>query len=129
LAIVATGVDIVEVPRVAQMIENHGARFVDRVFTPGEVAYCHSRGVPNQHFAGRFAAKEAVFKVLGTGWGDGVHWGDVEVVHNPKGAPQIVLAGQAAKLAAQMGIGVMHVSISHTAEHAIAHAIAEAQTP
>jgi holo-[acyl-carrier protein] synthase len=126
LAIVATGIDIVEVPRVAQMIEKYGSRFVDRVFTPDEISYCRSRGVPEQHFAGRFAAKEAVFKVLGTGWGEGVQWGSVEVAHNTLGAPQIVLAGRAAEIASEMGIGIIHISISHTAEHAVAHAIAEA---
>jgi holo-[acyl-carrier protein] synthase len=129
LAIVATGIDIVEVPRVAQMIEKHGSRFVNRVFTPDEIRYCRSRGVPEQHFAGRFAAKEAVFKVLGTGWGEGVQWGSVEVTHNPQGAPQIILTGRAEEIATEMGIGIIHISISHTAEHAVAHAIAEADRP
>lgn len=117
--------DIVEVRRVAEAIERHGERFLNRVFTTEEKAYCCGRGVPEQHFAGRFAAKEAALKALGTGWGRGVHWHDVEVRQTASGSPVVELKGGAARVAALVGVVRMHVSISHTEHHAIALAIAE----
>lgn len=117
--------DIVEVRRVAEAIERHGERFLRRVFTEAERAYCTSRGVPEQHFAGRFAAKEAVLKALGTGWGRGVHWHDIEVRQTASGSPVAELKGGAARVAASVGITRMHISISHTGSHAVGLAVAE----
>jgi len=125
LGIVGIGIDMVEVARVAAAVERHGDRFLARVFTPAEAEYCRSRGVPAQHLAGRFAVKEAVLKALRTGWGDGILWREVEVSRGPAGEPSVELSGAAARRAAKMGIVTIHVSLSHTREHAIAHAIAE----
>jgi holo-[acyl-carrier protein] synthase len=125
VAIVGTGVDIVEVARLERSIARHGQRFVRRVFTDGEAAYCRSTGRPEQHFAGRFAAKEAAMKALGTGWADRVAWRDLEVTLTETGKPTLVLSGGAARRAAELGVSIVHLSISHTEHHAIAQAIAE----
>ena len=125
LGIAGSGIDIVEVARVAAAAERHGGRFLTRVFTAAEAEYCRSRGVPAQHLAGRFAVKEAVLKALKTGWGDGILWREVEVSRGPAGEPNVELSGAAARRAGKMGIVRIHVSLSHTREHAIAHAIAE----
>ena len=125
MAIAGTGVDIVEVARVARAAERHGGRFLRRVFTPAEAEYANSRGVPAQHLAGRFAVKEAVLKALKTGWGEGILWHDVEVERGPAGEPLVKLSGAAERRANKLGIVAIHVSLSHTRDHAIAHAIAE----
>ena len=126
MRIAGTGIDLVEVARIAETVERHGDRFLRRVFTPSETEYCRSCGVPARHFAARFAAKEAVLKLLGTGWSRGIGWRDVEVVRGPEGEPGIHLSGGAARRAKDLGIVKLHVSISHTAGHAIAQAIGEA---
>jgi holo-[acyl-carrier protein] synthase len=126
LRIAGTGVDIVEIARIAAVAERYGARFIDRVFTPAETDHCRARGVPEQHLAGRFAAKEAALKALGTGWIGGIRWRDVEIETTPSGEPRLVLHGGAAERARELGIVTMHVSIAHTRHLAIAHAIAEA---
>ena len=101
-------------------------RFVERVFTQGERDYCDSRGVVSaEHFAARFAAKEATLKALGTGWSGGVAWHDVEVVSEETGAPALVLRNLALELFKQRGATRSHLSISHTSEHAIAQVILE----
>jgi holo-[acyl-carrier protein] synthase len=125
LAIVGTGVDMVDVARIEQSMARHGDRFVRRVFTDDEIAYCRSAARPAQHFAGRFAAKESAMKALGTGWAQGVAWRNVEVVLDANGKPGLVLRGAAARRAADLGVVTVHVSISHTDDHAVAHAIAE----
>ncbi len=127
MKIVGTGVDIVDVARIAEAVTRHGGRFLARVFTPAEAEYCRSRGVPAQHFAARFATKEAVLKALGTGWSAGIAWRDVEVINGPAGQPAVELHGGAARRAQNLGIAAIHVSISHTSDHAVAHAIAEAK--
>lgn len=124
MAIVGHGIDIVEVERIARLVQEHGERFLERVFTPGERAYSESKKRRDEHLAGRFAAKEAVLKALGTGWRDGIAWTDVEVVSMPSGAPEIRLYGKAAQGAAGVGAKSWWLSISHTAEHAVASAIA-----
>ncbi len=111
--------------RIGEAVARHGERFLRRVFTEAETAYCLGRGVPEQHLAGRFAAKEAVLKALGTGWGGGVHWHDIEVKQAASGGPVAELRGGAARLAKATGIVRIHISISHTSSHAVAHAIAE----
>jgi holo-[acyl-carrier protein] synthase len=129
MAIVGTGVDIIEVERVEQALNRAatGARFRQRVFTEGEVTYCESRGRPRyQSYAARFAAKEAVMKAMGTGWNRSVGWSEIEVVRERGHAPTILLHGKTAAYARRRNIARLHLSISHTATQAIAHVIAEA---
>lgn len=122
--VVAHGVDIVDVARVARSIERHEERFVERVFTEAERDYCAREKRSNEHFAARFAAKEAVFKALGTGWAQGIAWRDVEVSRAASGEPGVVLAGRAAQLADERGINAWSLSLSHTSTLAMASAIA-----
>ena len=122
--VVAHGIDLVETARVAEVHARHGARFLDRVFTPAEQAYCLDRKRMYEHLAARFAAKEAVLKALGTGWRDGIAWTDVEVVNSPACAPSIRLSGRCAQIAADLGLSEVLISLTHTAAHAMASAIA-----
>ena len=123
--IVGTGIDIVEVPRVAAAIERFGARFLARVFTEAEIRYCQSKHNAVERFAARFAAKEAGLKAIGTGWRGGVAWKDVEVRREPGGRPTIAFSGKAAEFAARLGVKRASLSLSHTKEHAIAEVILE----
>ena len=123
--IVGTGIDIAEVPRIAQAISRHGNRFLQRVFTEGEIRYCESKANRVEGYAARFAAKEAAMKALGTGWNYGVRWRDIEVFRPPGGRPSIVFHGKAAEFAAQLGAAHVALSISHTTNHAIAQVILE----
>ncbi len=101
-------------------------RFTERVFTPAERAYCDSRMVvAAQHYAARFAAKEAVLKALKTGWRGGISWQDVEVAAEESGAPYVIFRGQALELFERSGATVAHLSLSHTSEHAIAEVVLE----
>src|SRR5437868_4600799 len=120
MAIVGTGIDLVEVPRVAASIERFGERFLRRIFTPAEIRYCQSKQNSVERFAARFAAKEAAMKAIGTGWRGGVTWQDVEVKREPGGRPTINFSGQAGEHAAKLGMTRASLSLSHTAEHAIA---------
>src|SRR5581483_12435640 len=97
--IVGTGIDIAEVPRIAESIKRFGDRFIHRVFTEGEIRYCDAKANRFERYAARFAAKEAAMKALGTGWNDGVRWRDIEVVRKPGGRPTIVFGGVAAEFA------------------------------
>ena len=122
--IIGHGVDIVDVARIAAMVEEHGERFLERCFTSRERAYAEARRRAAEHLAGRFAAKEAVLKALGTGWRDGIAWTDVEVEVMPSGQPEVRLHGQAFQMAMSRGIKGWVISISHTETHAMASAIA-----
>jgi holo-[acyl-carrier protein] synthase len=122
-SVIAIGTDIIECERISQMMEKHGDAFLKRVFTAGEIEYCVDRKMAYQHFAGRWAAKEAVLKTLGTGWGQGVQWTDVEVIR-PAGAPSIALYGRALEVAQQLHIARVLISISHTKDYAVAFATA-----
>jgi holo-[acyl-carrier protein] synthase len=127
MRIVGHGIDLVETQRIGRMIAEHGDRFLLRVFTEGERRYAAanpSRRV--EHLAGRFAAKEAVLKVLGTGWAGGITWTDAEVVREPSGKPAIVLHGRALEVAGELGIEHWWLSISHVSTHAMASAIGAA---
>jgi len=115
------GIDIVEVSRVAAVIERHGDRFLRRIYTPHELENVH--GNRQQYLAARFAAKEAAFKALGTGWGAGVRWVDVEVANLPSGQPVMQLSGKARERSDQMGVAQVHVTLSHTAELAMAQVL------
>lgn len=124
MRIIGHGIDIVEVSRIAAMLQEHGQRFVTRCFTEGEAGYAdeaHRRRA--EHYAARFACKEAVLKALGTGWRDGIAWRDIEVRRGPSGQPNIVLTGRCAELADELGIEHWHVSLSHTATIATASVI------
>src|ERR1700756_1974130 len=114
--IVGTGIDIAEVPRVAQAIRRFGDKFLRRVFTDGEIRYCDSKANPAERFAARFAAKEAAMKALGTGWNHGVRWRDIEVCRQRGGRPTVVFYGKAAEFAAKLGAVRVALSLSHTAE-------------
>ena len=122
--VVGIGTDIIECLRIAQMIERHGELFLNRVYTSGEISYCQARKQATQHFAGRWAAKEAVLKALGTGWRRGISWRDVEIRSEPGGKPVVALHGGARQASLEQGIGVMQVSISHCRSHATAFALA-----
>ena len=123
--IISVGIDIIEVRRVRETIERT-PRFAERVFTAAERAYCESRGaVAAQHYAARFAAKEAALKALQTGWSGGISWQDVEVAAKESGAPMILFHGRARELYDATGATAAHISIAHTTEHAIAEVILE----
>lgn len=119
MAVLTSGVDIIEVARIARAMERHGARFGARFFTAQELAYCN--GKP-ERLAGRFAVKEAVAKALGTGIGD-VSWTEIEVRCDGRGKPELVLHGQARELARRRGIGQWSISLSHTEQIAVGFAI------
>jgi holo-[acyl-carrier protein] synthase len=124
MPILGHGIDIVETDRIEKLITTHGAHFLDRVYTPAEQAYCEaSKKRRLEHYAGRFAAKEAVLKVLGTGWRGGIAWTDVEIVKEASGQPQVRLTGECERIAKGLGISLWHVSISHIETHATASAI------
>ena len=121
--VVAQGIDMVECRRLQQSIDEHGERFLTRVFTPAELKYCQGRKRQIEHLAGRFAAKEAVLKVLGTGWRSGIAWTDIEVVNELSGQPKVRLQGRCRQIADDLGLTHILVSISHIETHAIASAI------
>jgi holo-[acyl-carrier protein] synthase len=123
--IVSIGIDIIEVARIREVLERT-PRFRERVFSAAEQAYCESRGaVAEQHYAARYAAKEAALKALQTGWRGGISWQDVEISSLESGAPVITFHGEARRLFEASGATAAHLSISHTTEHAIAEVILE----
>ncbi|MBC8106676.1 MAG: holo-ACP synthase [Anaerolineae bacterium] len=124
MPIVGHGIDIIETARIKRSVEEHGERFLDRVYTPAEREYCQrSKKRYFEHLAGRFAAKEAVLKVLGTGWRGGIAWTDIDIVSHTSGQPRVVLTGECLRIANELGIRAWHVSISHIETHATASAI------
>ncbi len=116
-----TGVDIVEIPRVQRVLAENGRRFLERIFTEGEIAYCRGRA-PN--LAARFAAKEATMKALGTGT-RGVGWKDIEVLRRESGEPHIRLHGRAEERAQRLGVMEISLSLSHCQEYAVAFVVAQ----
>ncbi len=124
MPIVGHGIDIVETARIKRSVEEHGERFLDRVYTPAEQAYCGlNKKRYYEHLSGRFAAKEAVLKVLGTGWRGGIAWTDIEILPEPSGQPKVRLSGECLRVATSIGIARWHISISHIKTHATASAI------
>jgi holo-[acyl-carrier protein] synthase len=123
--IIGMGIDVEEVERVRGAMERQGERFLRRIFTEKERAYCEQFKDKYERYAGRFAVKEAAMKALGTGWSRGVRWVDVEVVRQRGGRPNLALKGEAKKIADAMGVKNIAVSITHTAEQAIAQVIFE----
>ena len=122
--ILGIGTDIIECPRIGKMIEHHGELFLRRVYTEREIRYCHSRKHAIEHFAGRWAAKEAILKAIGTGWARGIAWTDLEVRNGFSGAPKVHICGGAKEAAIERGIGDILISISHCRTYATAYALA-----
>ena len=123
--IISIGIDIIEVARIREVLLRT-PRFADRVFTAAERAYCDSRGVvAAQHYAARFAAKEAALKALQTGWRGGISWQDVEISARESGAPYLIFRGEVLAVFEKFGATATHLSMSHTSEHAIAQVILE----
>jgi len=123
--IVGTGVDLAEVDRIRKAIGRYGNRFIDRIYTPAEIAYVERKANRFERYAGRFAAKEAGMKAIGTGWKYGVRWRDFEVANLPSGRPTLKLHGEAARIADQLGVKLISLSITHTSELGMAHVILE----
>jgi holo-[acyl-carrier protein] synthase len=123
--IVGTGVDLAEVDRIQQSIERYGDRFLHRIYTDGEIAYVQRKANKYERYAARFAAKEAGMKALGTGWRRGIQWKDFEVANLASGRPTLRLHGQAERLATDMGVTAIHLSLTHTAKDALAYVIFE----
>ncbi|MBL8745907.1 MAG: holo-ACP synthase [Phycisphaerae bacterium] len=126
MPIVGHGIDLVHVPRIRAMLQEHADRFRARCFTPRELAAADATARHAEFLAGRFAAKEATLKALGTGWRHGIAWTDIEVVPDNQGRPTLQLTGQAARFAGSINVVRWSLSITHTADFAIASAIAEA---
>ena len=124
MEIVGIGTDIVECLRIAKMIERHGEQFINRIYTQHEIEYCSKRGAATQHYSGRWAAKEAVLKALGTGWARGISWRDIEIRNDASGRPTVRLAGGARDVCEKLEISQMQISISHCRTHATAYALA-----
>ena len=127
--VVGIGTDIVECLRIAQMIERHGELFLARVFTSNEIEYCSSRRTATQHYAGRWAAKEALLNALGTGWRRGIGWRDIEIRNNRAGAPSVAFRGGTRDIVERVGIQELLISISHSRSHAVACAVAQGERP
>jgi len=119
------GVDVVEVPRIADLIGKHGESFLSKVFTEGEISFCQPRPRAAEHFAARFAAKEAVLKALGTGLRGGMKLKEIDVRRGELGEPSCELSGKVAERAEQIGMTRIHLSLSHTSQYAIAQVVAE----
>ena len=123
MSVLSHGVDLVECSRIARLLENHRERFLDRILTAGERTRADTFRHPVPHIAGRFAAKEAVLKVLGTGWRGEIAWTDIEIANDDLGQPHVTLKGACKERARHVGIDRILISISHTDTHAMASAI------
>ena len=128
MQIVAHGIDLVDCPRIEDMLKRHGERFINRVFTTAEQNYAEGKKDKIEKLAGRFAAKEAILKLMGTGWRGKIAWTDIEIINNSSGQPEATLDGEVKKIADKLGIKHISVSITHTANFAIASAVALAQS-
>jgi holo-[acyl-carrier protein] synthase len=123
--IVGLGLDIAEIDRIEAAIARHGTPFLERLYTPSEVAYCESYRNKFERYAGRFAAKEATMKALGTGWRRGVRWRDIEVIREPSGKPSLSLSGAAKRIAEDLGVRNISLTITHSGNLALAEVILE----
>jgi holo-[acyl-carrier protein] synthase len=123
--IVGSGVDLCEVQRIKEAIMRHGRRFVERIYTPREIAYAESKANLYERYAARFAAKEAGMKALGTGWRGGVRWRDFEVTNLPSGRPTLQFHGKAAEFAQKLGVENISLSMTHTSLQGMALVILE----
>jgi holo-[acyl-carrier protein] synthase len=120
VSVLGIGIDLIETERIEKSLDRFGERFMQRVFTGGEIAYCRSMKFPARHFAARFAAKEALSKAFGTGIGKAIGWRDIDVRKKESGEPFVVLSGSAESLARERKIRVVLISLSHTHHHAVA---------
>ena len=125
---IKNGIDLVDFPRIEEMIKQHAERFLNRVFTDAEQAYAGANKNRTEKLAGRFAAKEAVLKLMGTGWRGKIAWTDIEIINNPAGQPEVSLHGEVERIAGKLGIDHISLSITHTANFAIASAVALAES-
>lgn len=125
MAILGIGTDIVEVARIAKLLRDKADEFLPRVFTTAEIAYCRAKANPALHFAGRFAAKEAFMKALGTGWAKGVGFGEIGVLNTEEGKPALDVTGEAKRLLDGLGPSFLWLSLSHTREYATATVVIE----
>jgi holo-[acyl-carrier protein] synthase len=121
---IGIGTDITECLRIARMIEKHGDLFINRVYTPAEIAYCQNRRTATEHYTGRWCAKEAILKALGTGWVRGITWRDMEILNEPGGRPVVHLRDGTLEAAERLGITEVLITISHCRTHAVAYAVA-----
>src|SRR5271156_2323513 len=121
MIILGIGTDIIECPRIGKMIENHGELFLRRIYTEREIRYCQARRHATEHFAGRWAAKEAILKCLGSGWRKGLCWTDMEVRNDPGGKPQVLMCGAAKDLAQTLRLSEVLITISHCRAYATAY--------
>ena len=124
MEILAHGIDLVDFPRIEEMLKRHGERFLNKVFTSAEQSYARINKNGTEKLAGRFAAKEAILKLMGTGWRGKIAWTDIEIINSPTGQPEVTLRGEVEKIAGKLGIKHISVSITHTANFAIASAVA-----
>lgn len=124
MEIIGIGTDIVECLRIGRMIERHGEQFLTRVYTDREIRYCRGRKHATEHFAGRWAAKEAILKSLGTGWRRGLCWTDIEVRNDPSGKPHVLMCGAAKDQAQAMRVSDVLLTIAHCRAYATAYAVA-----
>lgn len=122
--VICHGIDLVDCSRIQDLLTKHGRRFLERVFTSGEQQYSQRHRYQVERLSGRFAVKEAVMKMLGTGWQSGIAWTDIEVVNDALGRPEVKLSGKVAAVAKELGIEQVSVSITHTSGLAVASAIA-----
>jgi holo-[acyl-carrier protein] synthase len=123
--VLGVGIDIQEIPRLELALRRGGIRFLQRTFTPAEIRYCRRQSKSGQHFCGRFCAKEAFFKALGTGWAKGARWTEVEVVRQRTGRPALKLTGRTAELASKAGVRQAWLSLSHSRDYAAATVVLE----
>lgn len=123
MKIIGHGIDLVECARIEAICRKHPEQFLGRVLTAAERAYCETKKNPLPHIAGRFAAKEAILKVIGTGWRGAIAWTDMEILNDSSGQPHVKLTGHTKKVAADLGIDRIMLSITHTQQHASASAI------
>ena len=122
--VIGIGTDIIECHRIDEMLAKHDRIFIERVFTEWEIDYCSGRKASCQHYAGRWAAKEAILKAIGTGWAKGIQWTDIEIKNESGGKPYVVLGGEAVEVCRSRGIAEILISISHCKSHATAFATA-----
>ena len=122
--LIAHGIDLVDCARIEKMLDNHEERFLKRIYTVNEQDYANQARNRIERLAGRFAAKEAVLKLIGTGWRDKISWTDIEVINNPLGKPEVNITGQVRDIAREMGIDQISISITHAADLAIASVVA-----
>ena len=124
MEIIAHGIDLVDFGRIESMIQRHGGRFLNRIFTSREQSDAEAVHNNIEKLAGRFAAKEAVLKLIGTGWRGKIKWTDIEIINSPMGQPVVTITGEVKKIAGSLGISQITLSITHTSNFAIASAVA-----